>query len=225
MNKNTQQKKQKKLGFWGWVHTYRLKIVALSFVVIVPLALLASVYIGSYTNNRKVYFDQEQTSETVIISKYRKVNPDNLNQNEQFYYEIKDINNQFDLFILWKNLSLPYLNPETGNLDFGQYTFNMFYKPNNGVTINTLNITPLLQTDWVSIRSLGNNVLITQNPSVDINISFNHRMPKQPLPLVNVDSPNLYLKITYQMTIGGQPVDKTAYIQFDLENANPRQVS
>jgi hypothetical protein len=225
MNKNTQQKKQKKLGFWGWVHTYRLKIVALSFIVLVPLALLAAVYIGSYTNNRKIYFDQEQTSETVIISKYRKVNPDKLDQNEQFYYEIEDINDQFDLFILWKELKTPYLNSETGELDFGLYTFNMFYKPNDGVTVNTLNVVPLLQTDWTSIRSLGNQVLVTQNPSADIRVPFNHNMPKTPLPLVRVESPNLYLKITYQVTVGTQTVDKTAYIQFDLENANPRLVS
>ncbi|TNF09294.1 MAG: hypothetical protein EP317_01050 [Bacillota bacterium] len=227
MNKKTTQVKQTKLSFWGWVHKYRLKIVTLSFIVLVPLALLASVYIGSFTNNRKIYFDQEVTNETVMISKYRKVNPDQIDMTDEFFYEIEDINNQLDLYILWDQLNEPYVNSETGDLDFGTYRFKMYYKQNEGVTVNTLNVLPLLQTDWVSIRSLGTQTMLTQTiPSNNnIMIIFNHLMPKQPLPLVTVESPHLYLKVSYQVVEGSQTVDKVAYIQFDLENANPRQVS
>jgi hypothetical protein len=56
-------------------------------------------------------------------------------------------------------------------------------------------------------------------------IVFNHRMPQNPLPLVSVESPHLYLKVSYQVVEGSQTVDKVVYIQFDLANANPRQVS
>jgi len=215
-----------KLGFWAWVHKNRLKIVALSFIVLVPLALLASVYIGSFTNNRKIYFDAVKTNETVIISKYRKVNPENLSLNSQFYYEIEDVNKDFDLFIMWDQLHNPYLNTESGNLDFGSYRFRMYYTPNSSKTINQMNVTTLLQTDWTDIRQIGSTTALLQTipGSNNILIPFNYRLPKEPLPLVKVESPHLYLRIVYQVLENSNPVDKTVYLQFDLSKANPRQV-
>ncbi len=215
-----------KLGFWGWIHKYRLKIVALSFIIIVPLALLAAVYIGSFANNRKIYFDAEKTDETVVISKYRKINPDKLTLNSQFYYEIEDLNNEFDLFIMWDQLHIPYLNVESGNLDYGSYRFRIYYKPNEGETINQMSVSTLLQTDWTSIRQLGPTIAVLQTvPNANnVLIQFNYRLPKQPLPLVKVETPHLYLRVIYQVVENSTPVDKTLYLQFDLSKANPRQV-
>lgn len=222
------KKAQGKLGFWRWVHKYRLKIVGVSFIVIVPLVLLTTIYVGSYTNNRKIHFDQQKTEQTVVISKYRKVNPEDLTLNSNFYYEINDINNHLDLFIRWNEYHIPYLNSTTGNLDFGRYRFHMYYNANENVTINFVNVTPLLQTDWTPIRSLGTAIPI-QTTSVaqltyNFDVSFNYRMPVRPLPLVRVDGPLLYLRITYQVLLDGVTENKRAYIQFDLNNAFPRQV-
>lgn len=227
MNKKNTQVKQEKLGFWRWVHKYRLKIVALSFIVLVPLALLISVYVGSYTNNRKIYFDPEMTSETAVISSYRKVNPEKLEVTDTYYYEIDDVDNHFDLYILWEQLNKPYVNSETGDLDFGSYRFKMYYQANENITLNFVNITPLLQTDWTTIRSLGTATAVTsstQSPSTLV-VNFNYRMPRNPLPLIKVESPHLYLKVTYQINEDSTTVDKVTYIQFDLSKANPREVT
>ena len=220
------KKPQEKLGFWRWVHKYRLKIVGISFVVIVPLVLLTAIYVGSFTNNRKIYFDAQKTEETQVISKYRKVNPEKLNFDSNFYYEISDVNGDFDLFIRWNELHIPYLNSTTGNLDFGRYRFHMYYKANDNVMINFVNVTPLLQTDWTPIRSLGTTMPIQTAPaqSNNFDISFNYRMPVRPLPLVRVDGPLLYLRVTYQVVVSGVAETKRAYIQFDLNKAFPRQV-
>ena len=71
----SQMKNQKiveKQTFWSWLHRYRLKVVILAFVILLPLALVFTAYVGSYTANRKVYFDSDMTEETEIIKDFIK---------------------------------------------------------------------------------------------------------------------------------------------------------
>jgi hypothetical protein len=214
-----------KKSFWSWIHRYRLKIVLLSFIVVVPIALLLTIYIGSFANNNKVHFDQTVTADTVYIKDFIKVNPQKLDVDENFYYIIDQID-ELKIYIRWHELVLPVENSETGNLEGGFYRFKAYYTQNSGFVVSSFNVTPVLQTGWTDIRGIGSQVSLQNSvPSnANLNINFNHIMPVTPLPFVKIESPVLYLKVNYVVQVSGQPIAKTAYLQFDLEQINPRAV-
>lgn len=215
-----------KPSFWKWIHTYRLKIVAAAFIIIVPIALILSIYIGSFVNNRKIHFDQELTEETVMINDYIKVNPKNLDVTDEDYYQIESID-AFDLFIKWEEINKPSSNPTTGELEGGNYKFKVYYQAKDGYILNSVNVIPLLQTDWTDIRSLGNSLLLGTVPptSAFLSVPFNFKLPVRPLLFVTVDTPNLYLKITFNQSVDGQASEsKTVYVLYDLDQINPKAV-
>jgi hypothetical protein len=224
MMKNKQ--KPVKKTFLGWIHRNRLKIVLISFLVIVPITLILTIYIGSFVNNNKVHFDQEVTQETIYIKDFIEVNPSKLDIDENFYYTIDQID-AFELHLRWDELILPVKNETTGELENGVYKFKTYYAQNDGFNVSSLNITPVLQTEWTDIRAIGPSLGVqTSIPvSANLNIQFNYRLPVRPLLFVKLESPMLYLRLNYVLQVAGSPLNKTAYIQFDLDQVNPRTVN
>ena len=196
-----------KKGFWAWLHRNRLTVVVMSFIILAPLTLVAVSYIGSYTSNRIAYFDVEETAETVYVKKFKDID------------EIQG----FEIFVEWAELKNAY-QPEDSELWVGgYYTFDVWYEANPNYTINSIFITPLLQTDWADMRTVGNRVTITENQK-NIAIEFNYHLPVKPLPFVSVGEPNLYLKVEYSVSYGGTAVNKVEYVKYSLKGLNPQLV-
>lgn len=223
--KTTNTKAQPKPSFWTWFHKNRVKIGIITFIVVVPLALLLSVYIGAYVENNKVHFDQVLTEDTTFVKDFIKVNPSKLDVNDENYL-ILDMFDDFDIFIKWEELYIPYINPNTSELDYGSYRFKMYYTASESSDVSYVNVTPLLQTPWTSIRSIGNSTgLGTSEPTTtNIYVSYNYKMPVTPLPLVNVESPYLYLRVTYGLTVGDTTETASEYLRIDLNNIDPWSV-
>jgi len=177
-----------KKGFWTWLHRNRLTVVLMSFIILAPLTLIAISYIGSYTSNRIVHFDVEETEESVFTKRFKEID------------EIQG----FEIFIEWEELKNAYQTEESELWVGGYYSFNVYYEANPNYTINSIFITPLLQTDWTDIRSLGTRKQLT-TVETKIEIPFNFHLPVKPLPFVTVSEPNLYLKVEYSVTMVEMP--------------------
>ena len=141
MNKSKNKKKQ---TFWTWLHENRIRVFLWAFLIIVPLTLVLVSYVGSYTRHSKVHFDEKVTSETVVVNKFE--DPSSL----------KPLN----LIISWEVLRHPDYVESSDAYYNGYYQFNIRYQPKPNYQINSVYITPVLQTDWINIRSLGQSMLI-----------------------------------------------------------------
>jgi hypothetical protein len=205
-------KKQIK-SFLIWVHRHRLKIGLLAFFVLVPIGLILTAYIGTYVGSQRFYFTQEKTEKTEFITDF--VHADEVND--------------FELEIEWTSLRLPTQN-EDGDLENGRYGFRIVYRQKPNYNINSVRVTPLLQTDWVRMRSLGTPISLTENnpgsnQDGNVFIVFNYTLPTRPLWFVTVDEPTLYLMITYTRILAGNPVEQVVYVEYSLNGLDPKIVN
>ncbi|MDY0074759.1 MAG: hypothetical protein RBR75_02590 [Acholeplasmataceae bacterium] len=198
---------QKKKKFWTSVHQNRLKIALSLFIILIPVALILTVYIGAYTNNRKVHFDQTPTENTVYIKKF--ISHDEIDA--------------LTLDISWYELKHPTLNDEN-ILTGGYYKFDLFYQPKTNYDIVSVTVTPVLQTHWTTMRSIGQSQALATHIR-QIIVSFDYSLPVKPLWFVEVTDPNLYLKVDYTFISADKQVTKTAYVIFPLEDINPIRIA
>lgn len=201
------QKIEKKPTFWTWLHRNRIKVAVLSFLILVPLALIFTAYVGSYTANRKVGFDDQITSETVMIKKF--LEPDEIDA--------------FSLNIVWSELRNPDPIPDSEDFAGGYYKFSINYVANENFVVKNVTVIPVLQTDWKNLRSIGTPTAIT-TMARDVTLIFNYVLPFHPLLFVTVSEPYLYLMVEYIITTGGQDVEFTEYVRFSLKDLNPINV-
>jgi hypothetical protein len=196
-----------KFNFLKWLHLNRIKIILSLFFIVLPVTVIFTAYIGTYTSNKKVHFDASQTAETVFVDQFTNI----------------DQIDAFELFISWDELRQPVKNEEDV-LTGGYYRFLMYYKEKTNYQVVSVNVTPLLQTDWVAIRSLGQTTSLTET-SKGINVNFNETFPMRPLWFVQVEEPTLYLKIDYTFVTASNNLTKTIYIMYSLNDLNPRIVT
>jgi len=204
MNKAKTKKKQ---TFWTWLHQNRIRVFLWAFLTIIPISLILIAYVGSYTHNKKVHFDQTETAETEFIRDF--VSPDEITS--------------LELFSEWDQLRYPDYDENSDQYFNGYYRFNIWYQPKLNYQINSVNVTPVLQTDWINYRSLGQ--LTTIYPTYrGMHVDFNYNLPTSPLLLVNVKEPNLYMKVIINITVAGTQSEQTVYVKYDLSNINPNLV-
>ncbi|AUD64900.1 hypothetical protein BK011_04125 [Tenericutes bacterium MZ-XQ] len=198
------KKKNTKLNLiLKWIHNHRIKVGVWLFLVILPISLIITAYVGSYTSNKSVYFEQEITEESEKIRNF--VSAD----------ELKAIT----LDIEWDALKKPVENND-GILVQGYYRFDVRYFANGNFDIVNVKITPVLKTDWKNLSSVGVERPISTNFTT-FAIDFNYDLPITPLLFVKVEEPNLYLKVEYTYTSAGQDVTEVEYVKFPLEDLNP----
>lgn len=203
MNKQTKTKHRRFLLF---IHRNRLKIGIWLFLVILPITLVITAYVGSYTTNKSVYFDSEITEESIKIKDFIKAD------------ELKAIS----IDIEWDALKKP-IEGDDDQLQEGYYRFVMSYTPNSNYQISKVKITPVLQTDWKNYRSVGVQRTLSTN-DVSFTVEFNFELPNSPLLFVTIEDPNLYLKVEYTYTTAGQEVNEIEYVKFSLKDLNPNTV-
>ncbi len=202
-----QVKIEPKKTFWTWVHTYRIQIILFIFLVVAPIALFSGIYIGSYTSSKVVNFDTEVSDSTIYVKKF--LNPDGINA--------------FNLNIVWDELKNPTWDEETSSWSGGYFKFAVTYETKDNYIVKSVSLTPVLQTDWSDMRSLGTKV--TAAPTTRyMSISFNYDLPAHPLWFVTVSEPNLYLKVDYVITSGGKDLSFTEYVKFSFHDQNPLTV-
>lgn len=197
---------EQKLNIWQKIHKNRIKIALLLFVILLPIAFVTIVYVGSWNANKKVHFDEVQSDQSVFINSF--VSPQDIDA--------------LTLDIDWVELKHPALDEEN-NLTGGYYKFNLFYtaKPNYQVT--QVKVTLVLQTPWTNIRSMVNEQGI-QTSARSYTVPFNETLPIRPLWFVTVTDPNLYMRVKYTINVAGTPIEKTAYVVFPLKPINPDRV-
>lgn len=196
----------KKPTFWTWLHRNRLRVAVLAFLILIPLALILTAYVGSYTANRKVTFDAEVTKDSVYIKEFLK--PDEINA--------------FTLNIVWNELKHPVDTAGSPYFENGYYKFNITYEVNDNFNVKNVSVIPVLQTDWKNLRSIGTPVSLTDYPIVIV--YFDYQLPIKPLLFVTVNEPYLYLMVNYTLSSAGQDVEFTEYVRFSLSDLNPMNV-
>ncbi len=201
------EKIKPKTSFWAWLHLNRLKIVIIAFLVLVPLSLIFTAYIGSYTANRVVNFDTEITADTVYV---------------KHFLEYDDID-AFSLNIVWTDLKHPHLDANSNELVGGYYIFDIYYEPNESFVVKSVTITPVLQTDWKDLKSIGASTNLLIIPTAVL-VRFNYNLPVNPLLFVQVNEPHLYLKVDYVLSTSGTDVSFTKYVEYSLRDINPLNV-
>lgn len=200
------KKIEKKVTFWTWLHRNRIKVAVLAFLIILPIALVLTAYIGSYTANRKVTFDDTITEESEYIKDF--LNPDEIDA--------------FEMTIVWNELKHPVGTVDEEGFENGYYEFLITYAAQENFTVKNVTIVPVLQTDWTNLRAVGTPVSLTNTATVTV--LFNHDLPVKPLLFVTVSEPHLYLMVQYTLTTGGQDVSFIEYVQFSLKDINPLNV-
>ena len=206
LNQMKNPKIVKKPTFWTWLHRNRLRVAVLAFLILIPLALIFTAYIGSYTANRKVTFDAEITKDSVYIKEF--INPDEINA--------------FTLNIVWNELKHPVDTVGSQYFENGYYKFNITYEVNDNFNVKNVTVIPVLQTDWKNLRSMGSPVSLTDYPIVIV--YFDYELPIKPLLFVTVNEPYLYLMVHYTLSSAGQDVEFTEYVRFSLSDLNPMNV-
>jgi hypothetical protein len=204
---NKTENSNNKKNVWKWIHRNRLLILIVTFLVVVPLALVITSYVGTYVGSQKFYFAEELTDDVERIRDFDS--PDSISA--------------FDLSIEWTKLKHPQENEE-GELENGKYYFLFRYDADKNFDVQSVTVTPLLQTDWARMRSLGSSFNLNDGVAKSTNIPFNYELPTRPLWFVNVTEPTLYLKVDYTILSAGNPVEKVAYIEYSLADLNPQTV-
>lgn len=200
-------KKQQSKTFWQKFHENRIKIALSTFVVMIPIALILTVYIGAYVNNRRVHFDQVVGPETTYVNRF--VDPDGIDA--------------LSLDITWYELKKP-VEDDQGTLSGGYYKFQIFYTAKENYQVLSVKVTPVLQTDWTDMRAVSSNTFTILTSSRDFVVGFDYTLPVKPLWFVEVTDPNLYLKVEYTFVSAGNQVTKTAYVRLPLNDLNPTRV-
>ena len=203
MNKQNQKKRP---SIFTWIHKNRVKLGIWLFFIVLPIALVVTAYVGSYTSNKSVYFDQEITEESEKIRHF--VDADELTA--------------ITLDIEWDALKRPTLT-DYDELDGGYYRFNMKYTANPNFQIETVRITPVLKTDWKNFTSVGVSRVLSTN-MISFAIDFNFDLPHTPLLFVSIEEPNLYIKVETTYQTAGQTVVDVEYVKFPLSDINPKIV-
>ena len=189
-----------------WIDKNRVKIGIWLFLIILPISLVITAYVGSYTSNRSLYFDQEITEESEKINNFVAID------------ELKAIT----LDVEWDALKKPVEDAE-GVLVGGYYRFNIKYTANENYNLENVKITPVLKTDWKNYRSVGIERYISTS-FISFAVDFNYELPTSPLLFVRLENPNLYLKVEYTYLSAGQNVTEIEYVKFPLDDLNPKIV-
>ncbi len=193
-----------KRTFKAWLKKNPTRIGLLLFATILPIALVLTAYIGSYTANRSVYFDRNITEDSEKIKDFKTLD------------ELTGLT----LDLEWSTLKKPETNDE-GELVLGYYQFKATYEQQSTYDIQTISITPVLKTDWKNVSYVGNKQSPNSRNEFTLKVDFNHKLPLRPLPFVKVNDPHLYLKIEYSYLSAGQTIMKTEYVKFTLTGLNP----
>ncbi len=200
-------KNNEKTTFWQWFNKYRAKIGILVFTIAIPLSLVLIAYIGPYYSNKKVHFDEDKVDV------------------QRHFDDIDDLE-ALSLDIVWTELVYPVYTADDPDeiLSHGQYNFIISYEPKGAYNISSVSITPVLHTDWFAFYSVGTKTSIYTNAR-SVSVLWDEPFPMRKLLFIEVNEPNLYLKVEYAYISADETINETVYVMYSLKDMNPSEVS
>ena len=210
---NSKATVQTKSNLLSLFHKYRTKIALSLFLVLTPLLLIVIGYLSPYLQSTRVTFDLEVTEESVYVRNFKSLD------------ELDDIT----LYVDWLILTKPTVN-EDGSLSNGSMEFRITYEVENNKDIKYVTVTPVIQPLFSSSRDIAQPRVILPfgNTTSDTIFTINHNLlyPHNPMFLVTVSDPILYLRITYNEVLSDRidPVSVTEYVSIRLSELYPEHV-
>lgn len=187
-----------------WLLKYRLIIAIVSIFILVPAAFVIALYVGDYLKYQKVTFDQ------VVVKDFQStyITTDEALNHQEINLENSDVLVKIKL----DSYNVPAYYDETGD-----YTFRAKYVEKANKAVSNLQITMILQTEWMDAKSAPYQTSIAKNYNAQYKITFNQILPHSPLWFVNVERPVLYVKVSYQIELGlGQTEIRESYYKANL---------
>lgn len=201
-----------------WLIKYRLMILLIAVLFIVPVITITTLYVVNYTKYQKVQFNDKTV--TNFKSSYITI------EDEKEHYEI---NFEMDhLIVKVKIMSIkkpiydvkdPQHEDERGN-----YIFQAKYVKKGNSNVSNVSLSLVLQTNWFDAKSDVKTFNLNTNYSSNQIVTFNQYLPKSPLWFVRVNSPILYAKVSYDLEIGIGKDNKSAYFKNDLKGIVPSNI-
>lgn len=172
----------------------RKLIFLLMYMVILPLVLIPAIYIVQYQQNKVVVFEQ---------SKISFVNPTDLEH--------------FSLDLELERITLPKF--ENGEISAqGNYRIKSTLSLLPGVvpTISDVKLDFELQCSWINCQGTFDEKAVVLGQTRTDNLAYSQVFPKNVLPFVTIEGPDLYVKITWTETVGqALPVVRHVYLVYD----------
>ena len=181
----------------------RRRFMIISFLIVIPLLLIGLLYHGTYQESTRTSFNSDATKDIVAYRSYQKIDQlDHFN----FTVELDKIN-----------------APKKGDddkLTEGYYRFVYLYTNKASVTVKNVNITPLLQTKWSNLRSLGYTTYLDAGTKRTSSVTYNFELPTTTLLFIKVERPDLYLKVRYELQGLTGLTEQTIYVRVPLKDLN-----
>lgn len=197
--------KDKKNQKIAWFHKNRIKVLVWVIVTVIPLSLILLAYVGTYTAYNKVKFD------------------DTLEEYVTKFIALEDLE-LISLDFEWATLRYPVIADDQSITTNGYYQFKYEYSINGSYDITSVTLKPVLQTNWLNYRSLGNTITLNPTALSTMIVTYNYELPQRTLLFINVESPILYLEVNIIYQSAGQSVNQIEYVKIDLNDYNPTTV-
>jgi hypothetical protein len=189
-------KHEPRSSFGAWLLKYRLLIIIITFVVVIPIAFVAALYIGDYIKYKDVDFSLPNAQEKEIVSTFldAKIKLEDETEHQVIVFENDDLIIYIKLDEIVKQ---QYVDTN------GFYKFYTRWESKRGNDISNVNVTFILQTQWINAKSSPVTFPLNKTyPNAPREIIFNAKLPQSPLWFVTVERPDLYVKVTYDREIG-----------------------
>lgn len=207
-------KAQPRSKFGVWLLKHRFIIIISMFVLLIPIAFVIALYVGDYLRYQNVTFEEGE-----VVSNFRTM--DYTNEDTDDAHEVLVMETQH--VIIYAKLMNIIVPEYIDELDVGRYEFQFRYETKGSVTLQSINIRALLQTDWVDARS--EQVINLQPPrdawSTTRNIDFKYQLPVYPLWFVKVERPLLYVHLSYTYQSGFNTETVSTYFKGNLTYITP----
>lgn len=209
-------KHEPKSSFGAWLLKYRLTIILLTFIILIPIAFVAALYIGDYLKYKEVNFAQPSAEQSELVSEFQTSTL--IIEEETEHQVIKLENSDLIIYIKLDDILVQeYVDTH------GYYKFFTKWESKRGNDISGVNLTYVLQTQWINGKSLPHSFAPTKTyPNNPREITYDVILPQSPLWFVTVERPDLYIKVTYTSSYGmGGSEQKTSYFMASLLGITP----
>lgn len=203
--------KSKKTSFslFGWILTHRLLFIIIALLSVFLFIAVPTAYITTYNRYKVVEFS-ETDKRTNFQSLEITQNDDEL---DVMLFENEHLKLVIELYDFYEN----QYKTETN----GHYTFKFFYtskKESSSMTITNVNADVIVKADWVDAKSsITSTSIYHASNGIQRRVDFNYKL-ESPLWFVNLDRPNFYMKLSYDVTVNGLTTPTVFYLSHSLNH-------
>ncbi|MFA5692045.1 MAG: hypothetical protein WC907_00385 [Acholeplasmataceae bacterium] len=201
-----------------WLLKYRLMILLIAVLFVIPLITITTLYVVNYTKYQKVVFNDKTIKN--FKSSYITI------EDEKEHYEINFEMDHLIVKVKVMSIKKPIYDvkdPEHED-ERGNYIFQAKYVKKGNSNVSNVSLSLILQTDWFDAKSDVKTFNLSTNYSSNQTVAFNQYLPKRPLWFVTVNSPILYAKVSYDLELGIGSDNKSNYFKNNLKEIIPSNI-